>query len=217
MCLITSCGHLPSQDVQRARQIQANHAQIEDQGQTLQIWEIARAITDSTFANQPVRLKVGTEKYGLVDGSEKAYNPSFLAYFKLGKEAPLSFLFSIGTDHDFDHDFDKRTRRTLKSVWRPKTEKSLHELLQHVEHLSEKFKYLRIEVKSGIDEMKFDEWEGPHGSKTIQRIENATQQLLADPEVKEDITKYASTLIETRRARALSPDLDRWRRFCDQD
>ncbi len=195
---------------------------IEKQGQTLQIWEIARAITVSiSSAFNPMYLEVGTEGYGLSDGSSWAYNPSSLAFSSIADTGPRSFLFSIGTRYDFDEplvrhskflmwDFPRYTPKWNR-IYQP--DESAFQALGVFQKRGE-LEYLRTEVKSDI---KFDEWKGPHGSKTIQRIETATQQLLTNPKVKEDIAKLASMLIKTRRARALSPDLDRWRRYCDQD
>ena len=75
--------------------------------------------------------------------------------------------------------------------------------------------YFRLNVEHGLGKMKFDEWKGERGNKTLQHIRTRTEEYLKSPDGEAIIAASAMRLVEIRRDRSdWQPDLDHWDRFC---
>ena len=207
---------------------------------TQAIWQIGRATSAAHFHFDTIKLtqhlpEDGNQEIEFVDGGVAAPNPTLSAYWsvrQLYNNAPsvynpdsqpnrnasdiIEVLVSLGTG----------MVESKKSKW-PIVGKILNEIdsivawatdcertHETVAFTREGRPYFRFNVKRGLGTLSLDSWSGENGRQTRERMCNATNQYLQDPEVQKLILSCAEMLVKKRRARASWHEKHLWEEFC---
>jgi len=174
-----------------------------DPEQLISIPEVAKAITTpSRYSFKPFKLGSGQ----FVDGSKQIRDPTLEVLKEITSlldesEPPIDLLLSLGTDEHHAWFYEKLRSLTLQQNSAASSAAKEKWAIGEEEGRSYNH-YHRLEVpgiRLGWRKRFF-----------LRQIEEATEEWLARPEQKREITRYAQMLVERRRARAATA---RWETF----
>ena len=165
-----------------------------------------------------------------IDGAHLYNNPSEEAYRSVKQlhsqdDRPVKVLVSIGAGISKDLEADHTPNAARKGYFSfsklvevvtvrvtSSSEPTHQNLLDATRNQAECF---RLNVERGLGGIKFDEWKGKKGDKTLRMIRTKTEDYLKSPNGRAPIAASAMRLVKNRRDRSdWQPDLDRWERFC---
>ncbi len=204
------------------------------------IWEVARATSAAPGYFSPIRIKTGRgpEAITFKDGGFGSNNPSEEAYKDiLNKHGGIMNMnigpfISIGTGKTPLHMFGRNPGHlrdviaNVKTAFKlpSRTLKAHQNMLHHADppNGEVQFPYYRFDGGTQLGEIDLGDWESHRlagftgrdatsGRKTLEKIEAAIREYLADQDVQNDLMICAKLLVDRRRLRTRSAsDWDRY-------
>ena len=169
---------------------------------TLHIWQVARATSAAPSYFKPVRL----DDNQYYDAAMDLNNPSWEVVKEVRSLAGGSFdaidvLLSVGGGN-------ARVNKPKSKFGGGSFEKALADISEVVHHKvsSESknvFKYYRLDVEEGLQDVRLNEWKPKSGGKTtLRKIREATTRYLQKQEVRSQCQQCAMDLVRKRKQRA---------------
>ena len=169
---------------------------------TFAIWQVARATSAAPSYFKPVRLN-NNQYY---DAAVDLNNPSWEVVKEVrlltgGSFDAIDVLLSVGGGN-------ARVNKTKSKFGGGSLEKDLGDIsdVVHNKVRSESenlFKYYRLDVEDGLQDVRLDEWKPKSSGKTtLQRIREATARYLQKKEVRSQCQECAVALVRLRMQRA---------------
>jgi len=188
------------------------------------IWQVLRATSAAPPYFKPIRLDKD-DSYGYIDGGVGANNPSLEAWRSINQlhrtepsDRAVEVLVSIGTGKKLE---GKAHTKGLHSIIKALLGTGVdvltdtfatHEQVRYA--MRNTGDYFRFNVENGLGTIPLDACKGKDGTGTLDEIRQKTEDYLQKTDVQQQLKNSAKLLVDIRRSRSKSPDLDQWERFC---
>ena len=182
--------------------------------QSFMIWEVAQAVSAAPSVFKPIALPRGNGNF--YDGGVNMNNPSWLLLREVLHRADqsnenLDILLSIGGGNARAKSSKKQGRRVIALLEDSVSYSDYAAQRVRKESINRHFRYHRLDVEPGFQDVRLDEWKPKESGKTtVQRIEQQTEEYLKRPRVAQECKDIAQRLAEARISRSQTI---RWESF----